>query len=64
VGANEAIDFFDEVSGGIERAATDSALSDEGEEALDLIARPHQRPQEHRPGRAAAVALGCEDGAS
>ena len=37
VGANEAIDFFDEVGGGVERAPTDSALSDEGEEALDLI---------------------------
>ena len=37
VGADEAVDFFDEVGGGVERAATDSALSDEGEEALDLI---------------------------
>jgi hypothetical protein len=29
--------FFYEVSGGIERAPTDGALSDGGEEALDLI---------------------------
>jgi hypothetical protein len=31
VGADEVVDFFDEVGGGIERAATNSALSDEGE---------------------------------
>ena len=31
------VDFFDEVGGGIERAATDSALSDESEEAFDLV---------------------------
>ena len=37
MGADEAIDFFDEVGGGIERAATDSASSDEGEEAFDLV---------------------------
>jgi hypothetical protein len=29
--------FFDEVGGGTERAATDRALSDEGEETFDLI---------------------------
>ena len=34
---NEAVDFFDEVGGGIERATTNSALSDEGEEAFDLV---------------------------
>ena len=37
MGADEAVDFFDEVGGGIERAATDGALSDEGEEAFDLV---------------------------
>jgi hypothetical protein len=37
VGADEAIDFFDEVGGGLERAAPDGALSDEGEEAFDLV---------------------------
>ena len=35
--ADEAVDFFDEVGGGHERAATDSALGDEGEEAFDLV---------------------------
>ena len=35
--ADEAIDFLDEVGGGIERATTDSALRDEGEEAFDLV---------------------------
>ena len=35
--ADEAIDFFDEVGGGIERATTDSALSDESEETFDLV---------------------------
>ena len=35
--ADEAVDFFDEVGGGDERASTDSALGDEGEEAFDLI---------------------------
>ena len=35
--ADEAIDFFDEVGGGIKRAATDGALSNEGEEAFDLV---------------------------
>ena len=35
--ADEEVDFFDEVGGGIERAATDSALSDESEEAFDLV---------------------------
>jgi hypothetical protein len=37
VGADEAIDFFDEVGGEFESAATDGALGDEGEEALDLV---------------------------
>ena len=37
MGADEAVDFLDKVGGGIERAATDSALSDEGEEAFDLV---------------------------
>jgi hypothetical protein len=37
VGADEVVDFFDEIGGGIERAATDGALSDEGEEAFDLV---------------------------
>lgn len=35
--ADEAVDFFDEVGGGNERATTDSALGDEGEEAFDLV---------------------------
>ena len=35
--ADEAVDLFDEVGGGDERAATDGALSDEGEEAFDLV---------------------------
>jgi hypothetical protein len=37
VSADEVVDFLDEVGGGIERAATDSALSDESEEAFDLV---------------------------
>ena len=37
MGADEAINFFDKVGGGLERAATDSALSDEGEETFDLV---------------------------
>jgi hypothetical protein len=37
VGTDEVVDFFDKVGGGIERAAADSALSDEGEEAFDLV---------------------------
>ena len=37
MGADEVVDFFDEVGGGIERATTNSALSDEGEEAFDLV---------------------------
>jgi hypothetical protein len=37
VGADEVVDFFDEVGGGIERAATDNALSDVGEEPFDLV---------------------------
>ena len=32
-----ALDFFDEVGGGIERAATNSLLGDEGEEPFDLV---------------------------
>ena len=35
--ADEAVDFFDQVGGGIERATTDSALGDEGEETFDLV---------------------------
>jgi hypothetical protein len=35
--ADESVDFFDEVGGGTERATTDSALGDEGEEAFDLV---------------------------
>src|SRR6266850_357426 len=34
---DEAVDFFDEVGGGIERAPTDSTLSDAGEETFDLV---------------------------
>ena len=37
MGADEAVDFFDEVGGGLEGATTDGALGDEGEEAFDLI---------------------------
>ena len=37
MGTDEVVDFFDEVRGGNERAATDGALSDEGEEAFDLV---------------------------
>jgi hypothetical protein len=37
VSADEAIDCFDEVSGGIKRAASDGALGDECEEAFDLV---------------------------
>jgi hypothetical protein len=35
--ADEAIDFFDKVGGGLEGATTDDALGDEGEEAFDLV---------------------------
>ena len=35
--ADEAVDFFDEVGGGLEGAATDGTLGDEGEEAFDLV---------------------------
>ena len=35
--ADEAVDFFDEVGGGLEGATTDGAFGDEGEEALDLV---------------------------
>ena len=35
--ADEAVDFFDEVGGGLEGATTDGALGDEGEEAFDLV---------------------------
>ena len=37
VGADEAVDFFDEVGGGLEGATTDGALGDEGEETFDLV---------------------------
>jgi hypothetical protein len=37
VSADEAVDFFDEVGGGLEGATTDGALGDEGEEAFDLV---------------------------
>ena len=37
VSADVAVDFFDEIGGGIEGAPTDRALGDEGEEAFDLI---------------------------
>ena len=35
--ADEAVDFFDEVGGGLEGATTDGALGDEGEEPFDLV---------------------------
>ena len=37
VSADEAVDFFDEVGGGLEGATTDGALGDESEEAFDLV---------------------------
>jgi hypothetical protein len=37
VSADEAIDFFDKVGGGLEGATTDGALGDEGEEPFDLV---------------------------
>jgi hypothetical protein len=37
VSADEAVDFFDEVGGGLEGATTDGALGDEGEEPFDLV---------------------------
>jgi hypothetical protein len=37
VRADEAVDFFDEVGGGLEGATPDGALGDEGEEAFDLV---------------------------
>jgi len=37
VAADEAVEFFDEVGGGIERDPTNSTLSDEGEEAFYLV---------------------------
>jgi len=37
MGVDEAVDLFDEVGGGIERATSNSALSDESEEAFDLV---------------------------
>jgi hypothetical protein len=37
VSADEAVDFFDEVGGGLEGATTDGAFGDEGEEAFDLV---------------------------
>ena len=37
MGADEVVDLFDEVGGGMKRAATDGALSDEGKEAFDLV---------------------------
>jgi hypothetical protein len=37
VSADEAVDFFDEVGGGIEGATTDRALGDERKEAFDLV---------------------------
>ena len=37
MGADEAVDFFYEVGGGLEGAATDGALGDEGEEPFDLV---------------------------
>ena len=35
--ADEVVDFFDQIGDGIEGAAPDSALGDQGEEAFDLI---------------------------
>ena len=37
VGTDEAVDFFDEVGGGLEGATTDGALGDECEEPFDLV---------------------------
>lgn len=37
MGADKPVDFFDEIGGGIEGATADGALSDEGEEAFDLV---------------------------
>ena len=37
VGADVAVDFLDEVGGGVEGAAADGTLGDEGEEAFDLV---------------------------
>ena len=35
--ADVAVDFFDEIGGGLEGAAADGALGDEGEEPFDLV---------------------------
>jgi hypothetical protein len=37
VSADEAVDLFDEIGGGIEGGAADGALGDEGEEAFNLV---------------------------
>ena len=37
MGADEAVDFFDEVGGGLEGTTTDGALGDECEEPFDLV---------------------------
>ena len=37
MGSDEAVDFFDEVGGGVEGTTTYGALGNEGEESFDLV---------------------------
>ena len=54
MGADVAIDFLDEIGGGVEGAAADCALGDEGEEAFDLV-EPGWEDMEGRERRRVAI---------